>query len=94
MLLYPLGSTMTSVVCEHLYALSSEQELWSCDGISSKYNLHLPGSEFSIIKQILQHPAAVLLRSRKAMINHSHQWLLTLCGSKGLREDSQSGTQA
>lgn len=48
-LLYPFGSTMTSLVCEHLYVLFSEQELWSCDGISSKYNILLLRSEFSII---------------------------------------------
>ena len=55
---YPFGSTMTSQVCESLYVLPSVQELQSCDSSSSEYNTHLPGSGFSLIKQVLQHPVA------------------------------------
>lgn len=49
---------MTSQVCEYLCVLPLVQELWPRDGISSKRNIHLPRSGFSIIKQSLQHPAA------------------------------------
>lgn len=53
-----IGSSTTSQICEYLCVLPLVQELRSRDGISSKWNIHLPGSGFSIIKRILQHPTA------------------------------------